>query len=377
MRALHPADSAPDISFRSGIFPEERDVISFFVGKSPESIKRRTAAVSSTIVDRLLACWQVLPSLSEELVKGPTRKILLPDDHRRLVRARLAVIAFQKAQIVACRPLLQAFERNALSYSLLKGAAAACVLYPERYMRAAWDFDIGVSWRDLPAAEALAIEAGFHQAEKDAETNRFYRSNRQLRAIVEKDHYELGYLVRRLHITNLSAETREAIKTEKWTHQFWHDTDSENPWCYAAADIHHAMSLDIGLDELLANSQRISVANESIRVPDEAWFTAYLIYKLYWEGVHNYAKGLYQYADLIRLVPKLNETVFARVVEILENHNLIAAGYHTLKHLHKFGIVLPTYIANFIIDAQYPPAGSDPTGLNDLGDPWPKLWGRR
>ena len=378
MSTLHRADGDTDLpSQLAASPPEESDVIAFIVGATPQPLKRRPPAVSAAIVNRLLACWQILPSVSDEFITGAAGKILLPNDHRRLVQARLAVIAFQKAQIVGCRPLMQALEHSGLHYSLLKGAAAACVLYPERYMRAAWDFDIGVAWNDLPAAEALAIETGFHQAERDAESNRFYRANRQLRAIVEKDHYELGYLVRRLQVTNLSAETLEAIRTEKWTHQFWHDTDSDAPWCYAAADIHHSMSLEIGLDELLATSRRITVANEPVRVPNEVWQAVHLIYKLYWEGVHNYAKGLYQYSDLVRLLPKLNAAHFARVVDILETYNLVAAGYHTLKHLHKFGVVLPPHIVNFIADAQYPPAGSDPNGLNDLGDVWPKLWGRR
>jgi hypothetical protein len=378
MSARHRVDANAALRFHPGAPPpEESDVISFLVGASPESIKRRAAPTSAAIVDRLLACWQILPSLPEELVNGAAAKILLPSDHRRLVNARLAVIAFQKAQIVGCRPLLQALEKNAVSYSILKGAAAACVLYPERYMRAAWDFDIGVSWNDLPAAETLALEAGFHQAERDADNNRFYRANRQLRAIVEKEHYELGYLVRRLQVTNLPTETLAAIRTEKWTHQFWHDAESEAPWCYAAADVHHSMSLEIGLKDLLATSHRISIGGETVRVPDATWLAAHLIYKLYWEGVHNYAKGLYQYCDLIRLLPKLDEAVVARVVEILETYNLIAAGYYTLKHLYKFGVTLPAHIVNFIADAQYPPAGGDPIGLNDLGDLWPKLWGRR
>lgn len=378
MSAIHLADSNVDVNVHPAASPpEEKDVIGFMTGLLPEPIKRRSPALSAAIVGRLLACWQTLPSLPQALIDGPAEKLLQPDDHRRLARARLAVIAFQKTQIVGCRPLLQALQRNGLTYSLLKGAAAACLLYPHRYMRAAWDFDMAVSWNDLPAAEALALEVGFHQAERDADNNRFYRANRQLRAIIEKEHYELGYLVRRLEVTNLSPETLEAIRTEQWTHQFWHDVESDAPWCYAAADIHHAMSLDIGLDELLATARSVSVDNETMRVPDDTWLAAHLIYKLYWEGAHNYAKGLYQYADLVRLLPRLNETVFARIVDILETYNLIAAGYHALKHLPKFGVALPPHIARFIADAQMPPAGGDPIGLNDLGDVWPKLWGRR
>ena len=87
---------------------QESDVISLIAGKPPAPIKRRAPSASSETVDHLLRCWQILPSLTETLVKGPIKKLLQPVDYRRFCSARLAVIAFQKAQIVGCRPLLTA-----------------------------------------------------------------------------------------------------------------------------------------------------------------------------------------------------------------------------------------------------------------------------
>ncbi len=378
MSAANIASALPQGAFLGEILPTPvKDVVSLMAGHAPNSVKRRSAADSSKAVDYLLSCWQILPSFSDKLVKGPIKKILLPVDYRRLCNARLAVIAFQKTQIAGCRPLLATLEHSEINYSLLKGAASGCILYPERYMRTSWDFDLAVSWEDLPTVEAMALEAGFHQAQRITESALFCPANRQLRDIVEKDHYELGFLVRRLQVTNLSPETLDAIRTETWTHQFWHDVDSVNPFCYAAVDIHHAMSLDIGFGELLTSARSVSIDNETLRVPSDAWFAAHLVYKLYWEGVHNYAKGLYQYADLVRLVARLDEDTFVELIDILEKYNLIAAGYHSFKHLPKFGVELPEHIASFISDTQYPPEDGDPTGLNDLGDVWPKLWGLR
>ncbi len=142
-------------------------------------------------------------------------------------------------------------------------------------------------------------------------------------------------------------------------------------------DIHHKLSLDIGLDDLLGNARTIERGGERLSVPDFAWFAAHLIFKLYWEGVHNYGKGLYQYADLVRLVPCLDEPTFGRLTGILDSYNLVAGAYHVFSHLPDFGVLVPPHIRSFVDDAREPPKGTDPIEINDLGDAWPKLWGRR
>ena len=352
-------------------------VIALLAGAEPQLSASAEPLASAKIVARLRECWQILPSLPESIFTGTLAELVTPDDLRSLHNAKLAIAAFEKAQITGNRQFLQSLDRHGIHYTLLKGAASACLLYPERYQRAAWDFDVGVAWRDLKTAEALALSSGFHQAQRDQDIPRFYRADRRLRAIVEQSHFELGFLARRLQVTNLSAETKAAIKAEPWCHQFWHDAESDNPWCYAVVDIHHKLSLDIGLDDLLASVRSVECSGEQIKVPDFAWFGAHLIFKLYWEGVHNYGKGLYQYADLVRLIPFLDAPTFDRLTTILDTYNLVAGGYHVFRHLPDFGIAPPAHIQSFIDDAGEPPKGSDPIEINDLGDAWPKLWGRR
>jgi hypothetical protein len=361
----------------AGLSPTDPILMALLAGRALDAVTARTPDHSADLLRRLLAVWQFLPSLPPAILKTELAAILMPDDHRRLRHAFLAVTAFEKAQIAGCRSLLVELERADIPYSLLKGAASACLLYPERHMRAAWDFDLGVAWADLERAEQLALSSGFHQAQRDPDVPRFYRADRRLRAIVQESHFELGFLVRRLQPTNLDAETKEAIAAESWTHQFWHDDHSGAPWCYAVVDIHHKLSLDIELDDLLARRQVVERAGERLYVPDFAWAAAHLVYKIYWEGVHNYGKGLYQYADLIRLVPHLDPATFGRVVAILDSYNLVAGGYYTFLHLADFGIRLPPHIVAFLEDASEPPDGADPIDINDLGDVWPKLWGRR
>jgi hypothetical protein len=353
------------------------NLAAIIAGAVPAPRKTRKAGDSANLLKGFLESWQILPSIPLSVLHDTLPKLLTAGDHLRLTRAYLAVVAFEKAQIAGCRDFLASLRRAGIRYSLLKGAASACLLYPERFMRAAWDFDLGVAWEDLGLAEQLALDSGFHQAQRDPDKPRFYRADRELRAIVEESHFELGFLVRRLLPTNLDSETRAAIAAEPWTHQFWHDSQTSEPWCYAVVDIHHKLSLDIELTDLLATAQTVECGGEQISVPSIAWSTAHLIYKLYWEGVHKYGKGLYQYADLIRLVSRLDGSSFTTVAEILDRYNLVAGGYYTLKHLVDFGVTLPPHIDAFLEAACTPPAGADPIEINDLGDVWPKLWGAR
>ena len=244
-------------------------------------------------------------------------------------------------------------------------------------MRAAWDVDIGVEQEDLRQAEELARAVGYHPAQQDPKSNRFYLADPKFRAAVEATHYELGFLVRRLQVTNLSAETLDAIRSEPWTRQYWFDIESGAPCCYASVNIHHAVSLDIALDDLLAHARTVSRDGLMLRVPDDAWLAAHLVFKIYWEGVHNYRKGLYGYADLVRLSARLDAGTFERLVHILERHKLIAAGHYVLRRLPLFGVSLPDHILHFITETSVVPTPSDPIHLNDLGDMWPKVWGRR
>jgi hypothetical protein len=353
------------------------DMMALIAGVAPAKAPRRSVEDSAGLLDRLLASWQILPTLPAAVLDQELPRIMAEPDYLRLRRAYLAVIAFEKAQIAGCRGFLNALRQAGIRHSLLKGAASACFLYPERWMRAAWDFDVGVAWADLETAERLALASGFHQAQRDPDIPRFYRADRQLRAIVEENHFELGFLVRSLQPTNLDDDTRAAISAEPWTHQFWHDASSAAPWCYAVVDIHHKLSLDIELDDLLASAREVLCAGELVSVPDLAWSTAHLIYKLYWEGVHRYGKGLYQYADLVRLIPLLDEATFARTVAILDRYQLVAGGYYSLKHFADFGVALPDFVTDFLDAAARPPQDADAIDINDLGDVWPKLWGRR
>src|SRR5258708_37609814 len=184
-----------------------RDTVALIAGTAPPPITTRAEAESQALMDRLLENWRILPSLSADLVEHVMPRILQPPDAVRLRNCWLVVSAFARAQFVACFPLVQALERERTSYSLLKGAATGFRLYPQPYMRASSDNDVGVTRYDVRFAEQLALEVGFRRAQYNKKIDRFERADPLLRAEVESQHYELGFLVRRVGVTHLGGET--------------------------------------------------------------------------------------------------------------------------------------------------------------------------
>jgi putative nucleotidyltransferase-like protein len=368
----------------------DQQLLALIGGRAPQTSVPLGPEDSRELVVQLLDCWRILPALPASVVEGDLADVLADDDHARLRDCWVATSAFARAQWAGAKRALDAFESGGLEYSLLKGAAVAVRVYDGPHERASTDLDIGVRLRDIRAAERIARKAGYVPAQKNDATNRFEPADPRVRARVEAQHYELSFLVRRLGVSNLPAETLRAIRSYEWTRRIWLDAETDVPWCYTLLDVHHALSLDIEIDSLLRDARRVDVAGRRVVIPSDAWLALHLIFKVYWEGVHNYGKGLYQYADLVRLVPCLDERTFERLEHLLHRHGLVAAGHYVLRRLPLFGCELPAHVAAFVEATCEPPhmvsAGADPFRRgrypdpfkhNDLGDMWPKLWGRR
>jgi hypothetical protein len=362
----------------SGHVPQaELDVLALISGTPLTNKSRRDPADSACVVKTLLEAWQLLPSITDAQM-AELKALLLEPDFRRLSMARQTVIAFSKAQLVASRDFVRALSESGLDYTLLKGSATAHLVYPEPHMRAAWDLDVGVPAAALGQAEAIAIGCGYFAAQQDAQANEFYLADPTLKEKVESQHYELGFLVRRLQVTNLPEETLDALRgNDGFARKYWFDVESEAPYCYASIDIHHAISHDIPLDGLLAETRTVPAGALQVRVPSSAWLVFHLIFKIYWEGVHNYRKGLYEFADLVRLMRTSNAQVIERLVQLMAQYNLLAAGHFVLRRLPQFGLIPDTYLRKFLADTRSPSEDDDPIRCNDLGDVWPKIWGRR
>jgi hypothetical protein len=299
---------------------------------------------------------------------------------QRLRARETAVRLYARFQCKFLSQLSAALDREQLPYVALKSSALRWTLYQEDpASRCAYDIDLGVSAPNLVACRALLERLGFEAAQWSNELERFVPGDPLLRLQVERDHYELGFLVRQHQITGLSSEDEAAIRAQMKEHPWlWHQTPEGEIACYLIIDVHHGLSKEISVDLLLANRRTVTVNGQPFSVPAPAWAAFQLIFKIYWEGVHTYQEGAYQYADLCRLVPQLTDSDIAELLQILAQWKLEAAGYFVLRRLGpEFGVDVGPELTRFFQRAGRPSRKLNPIAENDLGDMWPKLWGLR
>jgi hypothetical protein len=276
------------------------------------------------------------------------------------------------------RRLFERLERERIPYVLLKGSAIRFAAYASPLLRCGKDLDIGVPRRQIRRAEEIAIAEGFLPSQWNEKTKRFTIPDRALRSAVEAQHYELGFLVRRQTIVDLDPEDEAAIRRDLPSQFIWHETGDGRLACYVSVDLHHGLSLEMPVEPLVQKARQQAAGADSVPIPPLEWLLFHVIYKLYWEGVHNYGKGGYQYADLARLLPLTDEATFGRLIELLETTSLQPAGYYVLRRLPTDLKMDPRPEVRSFVDSLWEaPTGGDPMKLNDLGDMWAKLWGHR
>lgn len=289
----------------------------------------------------------------------------------------MALRAFSALQLKALGEMCDALSGAGIPYALLKGSAARLFCHADPLVRTGWDMDVAVAPSDLAAAAEAVFALGYYPAQLVPGGGRFELADPDLRAAVEARHYELGFIIRRNRVNGLGATDRAAIEATLGSRpQWWRDAEGALN-CYSSIDIHHGLSLDLPVGDLLAGARPLEWAGRTVFVPEPAWLALHLIYKIYWEGVHAYGKGLYQYADLLPLLARLDAGDIARLIDLIETHNLRAAAYFVLRRVPEaFGQPLAGDLEqHLMVWAQ--PEGDDPLCCNDLGDMWDKLWNRR
>lgn len=325
-----------------------------------------------------LSAWQVLPAVGPRLLAWGGRKQASEPAAQRVRDRMVSLDVLGRVQLRVCARLIETFQRRDIPYAMLKGSAVRFAAYPDPKLRVGKDFDVAVPASFLRRAEAATHDCGFIAAQWDPATKRFHLADPVLRARVEAQHYELGFLVRRQVATGVTPSEEAAIRRDLDSQFIWHLTDRGELACYLSVDLHHGLSLEVDVEPLVERSAPVSWNGLAVRLPPPEWILFHVIYKIYWEGVHHYRKGAYQFADLVRLIPATSEATFARLLEILREYRLEAAGYFVLRRLRlNFGLSLRPEVEAFLERAAHPPPELEPLQVNDLGDMWPKLWGAR
>ncbi len=323
-------------------------------------------------------CWQVLPALAPRLLAWSQGRFEDSPYASKIRDLSIGIQALARVQTTLLQRFTSEMDRQRIPYVLLKGSASRLTCYPEPTMRGGLDVDIGVPHGFLDRAEAIVLEQGFLYSSLDETKRHFFQITEEERADVEANHYELACLVRKQVIRDLDPEEDGAIRRSISFLRPWHVNPNGDLGCYVTFDIHHGLCLDIEVDSVVTTSERTQIAGYSARTPRADWAVFHLIFKIYWEGVHNYRKGGYQYADLIRLIPRVRGALAMGLISLLSHYYLEAAAYYVLRRLQtEFHLKLSPELEAFVDLAGDPPEDEFPNDINDLGDMWPKIWGYR
>lgn len=327
--------------------------------------------------DHLLGGWQTLPVTLPHLAAcaGAGTAALVE-------RARARMIAdgvTHDLQMHFLKRLAAALTERAIRFVLLKSAAMRLVAYDSPDQRRARDIDLAVAPDDLPRAIEAVTACGFVPAQWRDDQQRFEVADPDLRTLVENEHYELGFWVRVQEVPGLGPDRRAAVLAQRHERPAqWEIEDGEELATYIVIDVHHGLSLDIPVADIIESARTVTFEGVDLPVPRGGWLLFHLVYKIYVEGAFNYCEGAYQYADLCRLLPKLDEIEIAFFLDLVERHNLRAGSYYVLRRLPgDFGIPLPALLAQAVTAWSVPDVKSTPNHENDWGDMWPKLWGSR
>jgi len=140
--------------------------------------------------------------------------------------------------------------------------------------------------------------------------------------------------------------------------------------------VHHGIAQEIPTTSIIESRRAVRYKNRCWYIPRPSWTLFHLIFKTYWEGVHDYGIGAHQYADICRVAPALDESEIAHLRELIERWHMEAGAWFVLRRLpSEFGIEPSPAMAAYLDDISKPKQGMRPHNNNDRGDMWPKLWG--
>ncbi len=326
-----------------------------------------------------LKSWQVLPTTWCRLKEWAGHK-LASSSITQAVRDRvISLEILSQIQEILLVRFISELDKHHIPYVLLKGNAAGVLVYPHVTSRCGVDLDMGVPKQYIYDAERIALDIGFVQSEWNAKIKRFTQSDMCRRIQVEASHYELGFLARDQKVNDLEEDVVLAIHRDLPHQEPWHETENGDLACYVTLDLHHSLSLSCDLNGTFATSIQVERSGISYRTPSLPWVIFHITEKIYMEGVSTYRKGGHQFADLVRLVVKLNDYEAKLLVEIYSKYKMAIPAFYVLRRLLiEFELKLPNPLMELLENQQnVPDRGVDAYQINDLGDPWSKIWGQR
>ncbi len=317
-------------------------------------------------LDRLaIELWQVAPHLlgpSSDRCDGERPQLRLARDLADLAELTARLQDDELGRLGA------RLDEEGIRHAWMKGSAVRRWTGLRRVGR---DLDLAVWPEELERAERLLLEAGYSAADWNPRMREFVRPDLERRRLVEAEHYELGYLVRPVELSpqrvSVDLVSRvAAVCSLPWT------VRSGRAVLFLVVDAHHGINPAVSTRRLLRDAVRL----DGLCLADRSWSIALAVYKLYWEGVQRFGRGAHQCADVAALVATASPAEHARALEIVIELGLSAGAAYVLRRLPSLGVPLSAPLAAHVEAMAEPLPGAD-LGPNDLGDHWPRIWGRR
>lgn len=350
------------------------ELIPLFLHRSEEHVFSSDEAIEA--VSLFERSFQVFAALEEtalkrcmkEMTTGQTAQI-----HEAISACRLQ----GRLQRKITREIGDLFAAQGIEYCLLKGAAISLRYHAEPERRCGSDIDILVQKSDLNRASAAVEMLGFKKAEFDKRNRTFLDADIKLRSAVESKHYQLGFLAQIFEVRGISNAEARGLARSAVNHGYPTPVEGDTAFLPLMVDIHHALSLDIEGETILAEKEPVyRDGGHVLFTPSQPWIAFHSIFKLYWEAGRKYGDGFHHLVDLLYVLTEFESVDWERLLGLLERYELRAAGYFVLDRLVGFGwFAIPPFVSSRLQKWRVPPPGSDTERYNDLGDFYPRLFG--
>jgi hypothetical protein len=296
---------------------------------------------------------------------------------KRLTAISAAAALQGKAFREVTSDVARIFANRNIDLVALKGTANGFMAYPDPEHRTGADLDFCVRPDKLDDSKDALKAIGFWAGDYDPEDQVFLPSDKAEREHQEDKHYALGFWVKMLDLGEVSPEAADGFALAGELLPFASQVDGRHVKTPVLVDIHHAIGSGVSAEDIMDRPIEHVWNGTKICLPPREWAAFHALLKLYWEGGQSYRKGFQYLADLARILTTMSEDEQDMLVSLIEGYNLGAGGYYVLRRLPAcMDIDLSGAVHDALDGWASAPPGETPQSYNDLGDFWPRLFGR-
>ena len=335
-----------------------------------------TDGQAEDVADWIGAVWHVSPIAIPLFLEKFGRQVSESTVKRLSAVAAAAALQGKVFREVAGE-VARVFANRGIELVALKGTANAFLAYDDPMHRTGADLDFCVRPDKLDDAKEALRAVGFWPGDYDPEDAVFLPSDRAERTRQEDRHYALGFWVKMLDLGEVSAEAADGFALAGELLPFASQVDGRRVKTPVLVDIHHAIGSGVSAEDIMDRPIEHVWNGTKIFLPPREWAAFHALLKLYWEGGQAYRKGFQYLADVTRIVATMSDEEQDVLVSLVEGYNLKAGGYYVLRRLPAcMGVDLSDGVHDALDRWSSAPPGETPQSYNDIGDFWPRLFGR-